>query len=289
MIQGEEPAAVFGRPVVAEINHHPDVRVAAAEPVRLFSARVLPALPPVEVPVVGVLVDACIDARVGIDRVRADEVRAGDAVPEVAVDRVDEKQLAVLVPIVAPGIRVARALSTSNDLALRMIIARSRHASECAVPRAFLARRVRPGSMRRNGRTASHPGRSATRWRSCGSSPAGTVNPSSTTSAAPSGTSSPFAIGDEQDLRRAHRPHAAASHFDAREHLQFVGENLPRVETAVAIVVFENENPVAQLEVELLRRPPRKCNSPRPTTARARPMPWRSDSARPVPRRKPSL
>src|SRR5437867_12790213 len=39
---------------------------------------------------------------------RADEVRAGEVVPEMAVHGVDEKQFAVLVPIVAPGISGAR-------------------------------------------------------------------------------------------------------------------------------------------------------------------------------------
>ena len=55
-------------------------------------------------PVVGVLVDLRVGPRVGIDRMRPDEVGAGDHVPEMAVDRVDEEQLAERVPVVAPGI-----------------------------------------------------------------------------------------------------------------------------------------------------------------------------------------
>ena len=71
-------------------------------------------------PVVRVLVDERIGARVRVNRVRADEVRAGEVVPEMAVDRVDEEQLAVLIPIVAPRIGGAGAQGL-HDFALRVI------------------------------------------------------------------------------------------------------------------------------------------------------------------------
>src|SRR5258708_18569963 len=35
-VQGEQAAAIFGGPVAAEINHHPHVRVTAAESGRFF-------------------------------------------------------------------------------------------------------------------------------------------------------------------------------------------------------------------------------------------------------------
>ena len=41
-------------------------------------------------------------------------MRAGEVVPEMAVDRVDEKELAVLVPIVAPRIGGAGAEGLDN-------------------------------------------------------------------------------------------------------------------------------------------------------------------------------
>lgn len=69
--------------------------MAAAEVVGLAVAGVRPVARGVKVPVVGVVVDELIDVRVGVDGVRADEVRSGDAVPEVAVDGVDEEQGAV--------------------------------------------------------------------------------------------------------------------------------------------------------------------------------------------------
>src|SRR5204863_5422373 len=87
----------------------PDVGVAAAEGVGLAVARILPRLGRVEVPVVRVLIDERIGARIRVNRVRADEVRAGEVVPEMAVHGVDEKKFAVLVPVVAPRIRGAAA------------------------------------------------------------------------------------------------------------------------------------------------------------------------------------
>ena len=119
-IQREKPAAIFGGPIVALINHHPDVRMAATEIVRLAVARFLPAIRGIEVPVVGVLVNQRVSAGIRVDRVRANEVRAGKFMPEMAVDSIDEKKFAVLVPIVAPGIRGAGA-DCFHNLALRVI------------------------------------------------------------------------------------------------------------------------------------------------------------------------
>ena len=59
--------------------------------------------------VVGMLVDDRVRSRIGLDRVRAGEVGAGDHVPEVTVDRVDEKGLAQRVPVVSP--RIGRAVA----------------------------------------------------------------------------------------------------------------------------------------------------------------------------------
>src|SRR3954471_14258737 len=60
-------------------------------------------------PVVCVLVDEGIGARVGIEGMRADEMCAGELVPKVTVDGVDEEEFAMLVPIVSPGISRAGA------------------------------------------------------------------------------------------------------------------------------------------------------------------------------------
>src|SRR5207248_5207361 len=83
---------------------HPDVSVTAAEMVRRAIPRFLPATCGIEVPMVRVLFDQRVGAGIGINRVRTNEVRAGEVVPEMAIDRVDEKEFAMLVPIVPPRI-----------------------------------------------------------------------------------------------------------------------------------------------------------------------------------------
>src|SRR2546426_8029094 len=119
-VQREQTATILGRPVVALVNHHPDVCVAPTERVGLAIARILPRLAGVEVPVVRMLVDQRIRARVWVNRVRAHEVRAGEIVPEMTIDSVDEKEFAVLVPVVAPRIRAAAA-QYFHRFALRMV------------------------------------------------------------------------------------------------------------------------------------------------------------------------
>ena len=59
------------------------------------------------------------------------------------------------------------------------------------------------------------------------------------------------AVGDEQELRRAHQPDAAEAELDAREHLDVVGEDGALVEPAVAVGVLEDQDAVAEAEVEL--------------------------------------
>jgi hypothetical protein len=82
----------------------------------------------VEVPVIGVEVDQPVGVGLGSIVCGRDVVGAGDAVPEMAVDGVDEEEFAVLVPIVAPRVGGARA-EDLDDFALRMV------APECAAQR----------------------------------------------------------------------------------------------------------------------------------------------------------
>ena len=51
---------------------------------------------------------------------RTNEVRASDAVPELAVDGVDKKEFAVLIPVMAPRIGAAAAQDL-DGFALRMV------------------------------------------------------------------------------------------------------------------------------------------------------------------------
>ena len=66
-VQGEEAAAIFGGPVIALVNHHPDVHMTAAEAIR--GGRVAQTLAGVEVIVIAVLVEQSVDARIRIDGV----------------------------------------------------------------------------------------------------------------------------------------------------------------------------------------------------------------------------
>ena len=57
-------------------------------------------------------------------------------------------------------------------------------------------------------------------------------------------------VGDEEELGRAHEPDAVFSDFDRGEHLEIVGEDLAGLCFAVVIFVFENNDAVAEFQVE---------------------------------------
>ena len=57
------------------------------------------------------------------------------------------------------------------------------------------------------------------------------------------------AVGDEQEMRGRADPDAAEADFHAADEIQVVGEDLTRVEPAVAVGVFKDENAVLGLFV----------------------------------------
>src|SRR6266540_1453040 len=200
-------------------------------------------------PVVRVLVDERVGARVWVKRVGTDEVRACEVVPEMAVDRVDEKELPVLVPIVAPRIGGAGAegldnfsprVITPNRAAQRDAFLRRRawhaHLARARRPTAAIEPAVRAESQAiGEGMVHIRRTREAVEqnfWRAIRHIVA-------------------IAVGNKTQLRRTHRPHAPVPDFDAGEHLQFVGEYFSRVEPAVTVLVFEDEDAIAQIEIEL--------------------------------------
>lgn len=107
-VAGEHGAVVFFGPVAALVDEHADVGVAAAE----FEGLVADALADVgpffgagvPVEVVGGLLDDFVDVRVQVGAEHAAVVGAGDDVPEVADDGVDHEELAIGIPVVAPGV-----------------------------------------------------------------------------------------------------------------------------------------------------------------------------------------
>ena len=60
------------------------------------------------------------------------------------------------------------------------------------------------------------------------------------------------AVGNEQELRRTKQPDTTQSKFDAAEALNVVGEDNPPVRVTIAIGVFQDQDTVAQPEVEEL-------------------------------------
>ena len=57
---------------------------------------------------------------------------------------------------------------------------------------------------------------------------------------------------DEEQVRRAHRPHPAEPTLDAREHLHVVGEDRTPIELPVVVRVLENHDAVLEFQVEPL-------------------------------------
>ena len=248
-VEGEELVAVFDGPLIGLVDHHADVRVAATEVVGLAIAGFAPRASAVVVVVIGDGVELLVDQR--IRRVGIDKVGAVNEVPQVAGDGVDEKHLAVRIPVVAP--RVCGAVSEDfDDFCFGM------EAPDSAFHRhALVIGCARNTELTGAGMTAA------------------AVEPAIGAKAETVGEvvvvrlghgeavehDFGFAIGDviaiaiwnEEHLRRAHEPHAATTDFDAGEHLHVVCENFARLGDTVPVLVFENDHAVLQSEVEALR------------------------------------
>ncbi len=216
-IQGEELAAILGRPLVGQVDHQAAVRVAAAAAAvvgpDLAAVGERPGVVPV--PVVGVLVDQGVGPRVGLDRVRADEVGAGDQVPEVPVDRVDEERLAQRVPVVAPGIGrpVGQDLEMLADRMIAPEAAADGHAERVGRPRnADLAGRGGPATAVE---PAIGPPAQAVGERVMVLD--GDREPVEDDLGGPVGHVVAVAVGDEQQPGRAEQPDAAEAQLDAAE------------------------------------------------------------------------
>src|SRR5262249_39502421 len=100
--------AVTLRPVIAEINHHAAMGVSATGlgggGTDTDLANFIPGLTRVPMEVVGRFVDEFIEVLARMFTVLAFLVSTGHDRAEMAYDRVNEKQLAIVVPVVTPGI-----------------------------------------------------------------------------------------------------------------------------------------------------------------------------------------
>jgi len=248
-VEGEEVAAVLLGPVLALVDHHADVGVAAAELVGGTVAGFGPVAFRVEVPVVGMHVEVLVGVGIGVDGVGADVAGSGDAVPEVAVDGVDEEEFAVFVPIMAPGIGGA-AVEGFEDLALGVVAPDGAAEGDAVVV----------------------GGAGETDFAG-GGGPAAAVEPAV---GAPAeavgkvvvvgggdreavedgfggavGEVVAVAVGDEEEAGRAHEPEAVGGPLDAGEVGELVGEDDGFVGFAVVVGIGEDEDAVAVAGIEL--------------------------------------
>ena len=249
-VQRHEFVAILRGPVVALVDHHADVRVTAAEAVRAAAAAVsvVPLLAGVPVIMVGLLVDELVDERVRVFAVHALEVRAMDALPAVADDRIDEEQLVVLGPIRAPRVGGAVAIRL-EDLRHRVI------APETAGGGLALllghAGHVDPRGAG-DADAAVEPA-IGTPLESVGESMTTRRGGAETVQHDLGRTGGLVAIHrDEDQVRWADGPDAPEAALDAREHLDLVREDGPLVELPVVVGVLKDDDPVAQAEVEAL-------------------------------------
>ena len=135
-IERKDSAPVLRRPIVAEINHHAGMGVPAACGIGARGHAGLLEVTPfffadVEMKMVGGLLDELVKIFVEMIAVHALVTRAGQGVPEMADDGVDEKELAVLVPIVAP--RIGGAVADNLKCFSRGMITPNAAAERCAL------------------------------------------------------------------------------------------------------------------------------------------------------------
>ena len=197
---------------------------------------------------VGLLVDEFVDERVRVLAVHALEVRAVDALPTVADDGIDEEQLVILGPIGAPGVGGTVAIRL-EDLRHRVI------APEAAGGGLALflghARDVDPRGARDTDAAIEPPIRAP--FESVGEGVTAGSRGAEAVEHDLGRTGGLIAVHrDEDQVRRADGPDATEAALDAGEHLDLVREDGPLIELPVVVGVLEDDDPVAEVEVEAL-------------------------------------
>ena len=154
-VQRENLTAIFLRPVVRAIDHHPAMCVATTGCIGgrghafLFQVGpVLVALVPVEV--IGGLRHEFVQELVEVVAVHASVTRAGNSMPEVTDHGVDKKKLPVPVPIVSP--RIGRAVADDVKLFCNWMVTKY-----AAVDRSALFNRCPGNTNMRTGENAVPP------------------------------------------------------------------------------------------------------------------------------------
>ena len=224
--------------------------MSAAETVRAAATTVgvVPLLAGVPVIMVGLLIDEFVDIGIRIFAMHAPEVRAVDALPAMPDDGVDEEQLVILGPVGAPRVGGAVAIRL-EDLRHRMITPETAGGGLTLL--LGHARDVDPRGARNS--DASVEPAIRTPLESIGEGVAAGGGGAEAVEDDLRGTGGLVAFhGDEDQVRRAHRPDAAEAALDAGEHLDLVREDGAFVELPVVVGVLEDQDAVAQVEVEAL-------------------------------------
>ena len=165
-----------------------------------------------------------------------------DDVVEVRDDAGGDERLAVLVEVDAPG--VARAVGEDLEVVPRRVIAPDAGVDRDAVGvgRAGLAdARVGEDAVAAVEPAVGAPGERVERLVRVLRSPSRRAGPAG----GPSGRSSPSLSGMNRKLRGRADPDAAEADLEAADEVQLVGEDLARVEPAVAVGVLEDQDAVA--------------------------------------------
>ncbi len=105
-VKGQQTTTIRFRPVVAQVNRRAAVSVASPQSIVLPShfPRISPILAGIPVVVIGMSINRHVHVRVRIFTVWPTIMSPRNDLPQMAIDRIDEKSIPVLVPVVSPGI-----------------------------------------------------------------------------------------------------------------------------------------------------------------------------------------
>ena len=249
-VEREESVFVLGGPTAALINHEAAVGVTAAKGIGTAAgiAGIGPFLAGVPMVMVSGLINEPIAERSEVLAVHSLVVCARNTLPEVTDDGVDEEELAVLIPVVPPGI--CAALADDLEEFFRGMITPDGAIQFCA--RAIRRARFADGGSRLDAMASVEPAVGP---------PFEAVQDIMTNDVVipaveqdfrrPVGNIIAVAIGDENEIRGAGSKYTTEAKRDAGELLSLVPKHLALIEMANAFGVFENKNAIVLVRIEV--------------------------------------
>ena len=194
--------------------------------------------------VVRVSIDSLKNERVRISSETLGEVRTVNPVPKVIVYGVNEKQFAVLIPVMPP--RIGRSVSERfEDFSRRVVAPDSAFDRDAISIRS--ARNPHPPRTRMAATTVEPAVRP----------PAKAIGKIVITRQAnfksvenhfrfPVRDIIPVFVGDKEQLWRAHQPDPTTPHLNTGEHLQVVFKNRSLIGLTIPVGVFKNQNTILE-------------------------------------------